>query len=322
MPSLNLLQWSFKQKLAVNRNLSNLFYFTVSLAFLLLLGVPQNSWTQSTQHQQNFKISPLQEGEFLLLAKKPGEALKVFQNFWEKEPKNSYAVRGIVRSYQALEKLPEAVSLLKGYLEKHPQSSSAAYGLGFALYLQEKFKESRKTLRAAIDLDRKNALALNNMSAVLVEFKEYAEALKKVKEAMDIAPGEWMFYRNLQMIYSTAGQPDQFQKEYRQLLKEKSSVKAKGYGLILAQQLRQKSFKLYVDGKVDESIHAIIGMLSFYREINHEPGIVAGLFSLAVLYEEQGKEKLALEKYREVLKINPQHIQASEKMRSLSQKKD
>ena len=92
--------------------------------------------------------------------------------------------------------------------------------------------------------------------------------MKKVKEAINIAPGELMFYRNLQMIYSSAGQSDQFEKDYRHSFKEKDSAKTKGYGLVLAQQLRQKSFKLYADGKVDESIEAIIGMLGFYREID------------------------------------------------------
>ena len=124
------------------------------------------------------------------------------------------------------------------------------------------------------------------------------------------------------MICASSGQRDRFEKEYKDLLAGEFHAKAKGYGLILAQQLRQKSFKLYVDGKIDESISAIDAMLNLYREINHESGIVAGLFSLAVLYEEQGKLELALKKYREVLKINPQHIQAREKMRSLSPKKD
>ena len=300
----------------------HLFRFVLVLAHFLFFGIPQATWAQSPQHLQNFKVSPLQEGDYLLLAKKPAEALKVFKNFWQKEPQNSYAVRGIVRAYQVLDNLPEAVSLLNGYLEEHPQSSSAGYGLGFALYLQGKFEESRKVLNIAVERDPQNVLALNNLAAVLAEFKEYEGALKRVKEAMRIAPREKMFYRNLQMIYSAAGQPDQFEKEYRQLLKEKSFVEAKGYGLILAQQFRQKSFKLYVEGKVDESINAIVTMLDFYREINHKPGVVAGLFSLAVLYEEQGKESIALEKYREVLKINPQHIQAREKMRSLGQKKE
>ena len=310
------------QKLTVGKNLINLFYFAIVLTFLLFFWTPQFTWAQSPQHLQSFNISPLKEGEFFLLAQKPGEALKVFKNLWQQEPRNNYAVRGIVRSYHALGKLQEAVSLLSPYLEKHSQSSSAAYGLGFAFYLQGKFEESRRVLNTALSLDRENALALNNLSAVLAELKEYADALKRVKEAINISPNEWMFYRNLQMIYASSGQPDQFEKEYRQLLAEKVPVKTKGYGLILAQQLRQKSFKLYVDGKIEECINAIIAMLDLYREINHVPGIVVGLFSLAVLYEEQGKGELALEKYREVLKINPQHIQAREKMQSLSPKKE
>jgi tetratricopeptide (TPR) repeat protein len=310
------------QKLPAGKNRINLFHFAIVLTFLLFFGIPQFTWAQSPQHLQSFNISPLKEGEFFLLSKKPGEALKVFKNLWKQEPQNSYAVRGIVRSYHALGTLQEAVSLLSRYLEKHSQSSSAAYGLGFAFYLQGKFEESRRVLNTALSLDRKNALALNNLSAVLVELQEYAGALRRVKEAISIAPNEWMFYRNLQMIYASSGKPDQFEKEYRQLLAEKFPAKAKGYGLILAQQLRQKSFKLYVDGKIDECINTIVAMLDLYREINHAPGIVAGLFSLAVLYEEQGKDKLALEKYREVLKINPQHIQAHEKMQSLSPKKE
>jgi tetratricopeptide (TPR) repeat protein len=306
----------------VKRYCANTFLFAIVLTLPVILITPSFSWAQPPQHSQSFKISALKKGEFFLLSKKPDEALKVFKDLWQKEPQNSYAVRGIVRSYDALDKVQEAVSLLSGYLERHPQSSSAAYGLGYAFYLQGKFEESKKVLNKAISLDPKNALAINNISAVLVEFKEYESALKRVKEAIDVAPKELMFYRNLQMIYSSSGQPDQFEKDYRQLLAEKNSEKANGYGLILAQKLRQKSFRLYAEGRVDESIEAIIGMLDFYREIDHEPGIVAGLFSLAVLYEEQGKEKLSLEKYREVLKINPQHIQAREKVRSLGLKKD
>jgi len=257
-----------------------------------------------------------------LLAKKPAEALEVFKDLWQREPQNSYAVRGIVRSYQALEKLPEAVPLLNQYLEKHPQSSSATYGLGYVLYLQGKLEESRNILKEGLKFDPENALALNNLAAVLAEMKEYPDALKTVKQAINITPDELMFYRNLQMIYNSAGQPARFVEEYRHFIAEGPLEQAKRYGLVLGQQLRQKSFKLYVDDNIDETIKTIGEMLDIYREINHEPGIVAGLFSLAVLYEEQGRLELALEHYREVLKINPQHIQAREKARSLGPKKD
>ena len=288
----------------------------------MFLGVSQVVLAQPPQHLQNFKISPLQKGEFLLLSKKPGEALKVFKDLWQLEPQNSYAVRGIVRSYNALDQLPEVVDSLSPFLEESTRASSAAYGLGYAFYLQGKFNKSQKVLSRALGFDSRNVLALNTMAAVQAELKEYESALQKVKEAINIAPGELMFYRNLQMIYSMSGQSGKFENEYKRLLNDNDPTRAKGYGLVLAQKLRQKSFKLYADGKVDECINAISDMLTIYRAINHESGVVAGLFSLAVLYEEQGKDKLALEKYGEVLKINPQHIQAREKSKILRQKKD
>ena len=309
-------------KLIVQKNFGNSFRFAIVLPLVLFFGILSPTWAQSPKHLQSFDISPLQKGEFFLLGKKPGEALKIFQDLWKKEPQNSYAVRGIVRSHQALKKLPEAVSFLNKYLEKNSQSSSATYGVGYAFYLQGRFEESRKALGESLNFDQENALALNNMAAVLIELKEYASALTQVKEAIRIAPNELMFYRNLQMIYVGAGNPEKFEKEYRHLRAEGFSAQAKRYGLVLAQQLRQKSFKLYANGKIDKTISTIVDMLDLYREINHKPGIVAGLFSLAVLYEEQGKVELALEKYQEVLKINPQHIQAREKLRSLRLKRD
>ena len=292
------------------------------LTFFILLVITQPTSAQSPEHLQIFELPPLRQGEFLLSGKKPEEALKVFKGLWNKEPRNNYAVRGIVRSYQALEKLPEAASFLQQTLERNQKSSAAAYGLGYTRYLQNRFEESKRALKDAIHLDPKNALALNNLGAVLAELKQYEDALQRVKQAMDLIPGELMFYRNLQMIYVRSGQADKFEEEYRQHLKAGSQGKAKGYGLVLAQQLRQKSFKLYVDGKMDETLDAISGMLKVYQDIDHQPGIVAGLFSLAILYEERGEIDLAVEKYREVLKINSQHIQAREKLHLLEQKKE
>ncbi len=301
---------------------ARLFQFVIGLFVLISFVAPQLIWAQAPQHLQGLKVSPLEKGEFLLFSKKSEEALKVFEDFWKQEPENSYAVRGVVRSYRALNKIPDVISKLKTHLEKQPGSSAASYGLGYAYYLQGKFKESRKVLNEALKFDPKNVLALNNLSATLAEEQDYKGALDKVREAIGIAPNELMLYRNLQMIYASSGQADKFEKEYRALLTEKVSAKARGYGLVLAQQLRQKSFKLYAGGQVDDCIRTIDEMLVVYREVDHKPGIVAGLFSLAVLYEEQGKTELALEKYREVLKINPQHIQASEKSKLLGQKKE
>jgi len=58
-----------------------------------------------------------------------------------------------------------------------------------------------------------------------------------------------------------------------------------------------------------------MAMVDIYREIDHASGRVAGLFSLGLLYEEQGELERAREYYRNLLKINPDHIQAREKIR-------
>jgi len=295
--------------------------FILTVVFCIKTSGPV--WAQTPPvHLQQHEISPLRKGEFLLFSKKTEEALKLFKELWRDEPGNGYAVRGIVRSYQALDQLSQADSFLSEHLEQYPRSSSAAYGLGYTYYLQGRFEEAKKVLMESVNLDSGNALALNNLGAVLAELDQNESAVLKVREAIDRAPEELMFYRNLEMIYVRSGQPLRFRDDYQQLLSEKALLKAKGYGLILAQQLRQKSFKLYAEGKMKECIESIAAMLEFYREIDHQPGVVAGFFSLAVLYEEQGEIEQAVTYYREVLKINPQHIQAQERMRSLESKKE
>lgn len=300
---------------------NNWNFLRLTLALFIVLTLISSASAQTLEHFMETDISPLRQGDFYLFSKKPEAALNVFKSLWTKEPQNNYAVRGIVRSYRALGKLPEAASFLKQTLEENTQSSAAAYGLGYTRYLQNRFEDSKGILLNSLRFNPANALALNNLGAVLVELKRYEDATKNVKEAIHRAPGELMFYRNLQLIYVRSGQADKFEEEYRQHLQTGPRNKAKGYGLVLAQQLRQKSFKLYADGKLDETLNAISGMLKVYQEINHPPGIVAGLFSLAILYEEQGALERAIEKYQEVLKINPRHLQAQEKLRLLEQKK-
>jgi len=78
---------------------------------------------------------------------------------------------------------------------------------------------------------------------------------------------------------------------------------------------------LYSDGDVPGAIEKILAMVDIYREIEHTPGLVAGLFSLGLLYEERGDVERSRENYRNVLKINPNHIQAREKVRQFEVEK-
>jgi len=266
-------------------------------------------------------LNPTQQAEMLLLSGKFEEAIQAYQKLWEEDEINSYAIRGLVRAYWAAGQSKDLKKYLNRFLSEHPDSSSARYGLGFTFYLDKRFYESEKILREVLEQNPENALALNTLGAVLVHLKSLDEAVQRVKEAIAIDPSELMFYRNLYSIYSKGDRTGIFLKEYQEHLKKGKRQVAFGYGSIFAQNLRQRSFRLYSDGNVPGAIEKILAMVDIYREIEHTPGLVAGLFSLGLLYEERGEVERSRENYRNVLKINPNHIQAREKVRQFEVEK-
>ncbi len=56
-------------------------------------------------------------------------------------------------------------------------------------------------------------------------------------------------------------------------------------------------------------------LLDVYRKIDYVNGLVPGLFSLGLLYEEKGDLEKSEKYFREVLAINPEHIQARKKLK-------
>lgn len=288
-----------------------LYCFTVCLSFFFLLkisllfaqpGFPPN-------------LTPRQEAEFLLLQKRYEESIRLYTQILEKEGGDSPDFRGLVKAYAAVNRLADAEEFLKRYIATHPESSSALYAYGYIRYLQEQDVPAGEYLAKALDIDPENTLALNNLGAVLARRKLFPEAIDKVKKAIAIKPTELLFYQNLKSIYEAMGESDRFIAEYREYRESGQNSIVEGYGKTIATALRQEGFKLYSQQKTGEAIDAFIRMLQVYREIKHAPGEVAALFSLGLLYEETGDIKNAEKYYREVLAINPNHIQAKEKIK-------
>ena len=59
-------------------------------------------------------------------------------------------------------------------------------------------------------------------------------------------------------------------------------------------------------------------ILDIYRQINDVKGQVPALFSLGLLHEESGNVQRSQEFFKQVLSINPGHIQAREKVRPMN----
>ncbi len=114
-------------------------------------------------------------------------------------------------------------------------------------------------------------------------------------------------------------QSAQFMEEFESAKKEKSKVKMLGYGRAYASVLRQEGFGLYEKGDIPGALDKMNAMLTVYRDVGHRTGEVSALFSLALLEEESGKIEQAVNHYKTLLKINPDHIQARDRLDKIRQ---
>lgn len=286
------------------------------IGLLLWALVPASPFAQESPHPGNFNLTPRQRAETFLYRKEYEKAVEAFQTLLEKGGGESPVFRGLVRAYRGSGRLQEAEKFLKEYLRVHPASSPAHYGLGYSFYLMENDSAAMEQFDEALRLDPKNALAWNNRGASLARTKSYTFAVKSVKEAIRLEPSNPMYYKNLLAIYQKMGEPGLFFAEFREYVKGGSRLLAQGYGKTLAVTLRQEAFGLYAKGKLDASIAKFSEMVKIYREIEYTQGLVPGYFGLGILFEEKGDQEKAQDYFRKVLSINPNHIQAREKVKN------
>jgi len=289
-----------------------------AFAFFLAFYTAPYTAAQIPEHK-GIKPGPLAQGSFLAAGKRFKEALQFYKEAIERDPKNNYAFRGLVRSYKGSDQLHEGATFLKNYLTQHPNSSSALYGLGFLYYLKDDRRASEEFLLKAAAENPLNALALNNLGALYSLEKDFPKAISLTKKAIALNPSENMFFRNLHGIYSSSGSPDKFENEFHKILKSGATDTAHGYGTTLARQFRQEGFRLYSQGKPREALNKFLKILDLYKKINHDRGVVTALFSIGVLYEEQGEIEEAKNFYHKVLKKSPLHIQAQERLKNLAE---
>ena len=267
------------------------------------------------QHSGGFSLSQKQKAEFLLTRGQYDEARDAYEALLKENAEDSSLYRGIVKAYSGAGRLDEAEGFIRNHLSRHPDSSAGHYGLGFFYYLQEDDPKAREFLEKAIQLDAGNALAWNNLGASLSRTKSYTFAVEKVKEAIRLEPSNPMFYNNLSLIFRAMGETGLFFAEYQEYVRRGENVLAQGYGRVIAKTLRQEAFAAYSQGNLDKSIDKFTETAKVYSDIDHKPGLVGTYFGLGTLYEEKGEIELAQKYYKKVLSINPDHIQAREKVK-------
>ena len=294
---------------------ANLKRSSVWIIILLSLFSPSLVCSQPLNHSSSSLLSPIQRAEFLLKESLNEEALLLYQSLVLKDGANGYAFRGLVRAYKRMGRLDEAESWVETYLTEKPFSSAALYASGYIFFLKEDIKKAEELFKKALEQDDTNALALNNLGAIRLSKKSYTQAVNLVRKAIQINPKEPMFFKNLETIYKQMGNPSLIITDYNFYLKEKEDLDLiRGYGMAVGRNMRQASFRLYNKGYLEKTILKWVEIEKIYKEIDHQSGLVSVYFSLGILYEEKGESQNAKNYFDLVLKLNPLHIQAKERL--------
>ena len=284
------------------------------LLFFSISFQPSHIFAQVHPGLENFNISVKNEAEVLFARGQYKESIEKYKEVLKLEGETSYIFRTMLKAWKAMDDLNSAEKFLNNY--QTSTSTHVWYAFGYLNYLREDYPNAEKSFEQAIKMDSKNGLAWNNWGAILSEKEEYTLAVKKVQRAIDVNPRETIFVSNLNAIYKKMGELDRFEKEYKKLLQRKSKQRAFTYGKVLARVIRQKAFGFYSKGELDNTILGFEEMLKINQEIDDIKGQVPVFFSLGLLHEEKGNIKKAQEYFTRVLSINPNHIQAKDKIKT------
>ncbi len=290
--------------------ISFLFFFTLSFNSSQL-------FAQVHPGYEKFNFSEKDEAEVLFARKRYVESLEKFKSVLKSEEGTSYIFRTMLKAWNAIGGLNDAENFLQSYQKSNKDSSHVWYAFGYLNYLQENYPAAGKNFERAIKINPENGLAWNNWGAIFSERKQFAVAVEKVQRAIKANPKEPIFIWNLHKIYLEMGEPNRFKSEYKNLLTQNSKQLAWGYGKTLVRVIRQKAFGSYAKGELDKAILGFEEMLEIYQEIGDVKGQVPALFSLGLLNEEKGNTQIAQEFFARVLAINPNHIQARDKIKPL-----
>jgi len=306
-----ILNLPFKYKISSQCNWAELLHvFCLLPAFMFL--VLGSAIAEAQPHGEGIQFSEKNRADFYFSQGQFKKAIETYKLALEENGQSGYIFRSMVRAWDALGAHDEAKTYLNEYRRSNEKSSEVWYALGYLHYIKNEEKKAEEFFKKATTLDSANGLAWNNWAAVLVNNKRYSEALLKVRTAIQTNPKELMYFFNLKKIFEEMGEPNRFEEEYLENVKQGSG--AWGYGKVLARSMRQKAFKDYDKGELVKAIAGFEKILNIYRKINDIDGQVPALFSLGLLHEENGDVEKGQEFFRKVLSINPAHIQAREKV--------
>jgi tetratricopeptide (TPR) repeat protein len=171
---------------------------------------------------------------------------------------------------------------------------------------------------------------LRALVELYVQAQRPGDAIKALKALADLAPDSLSYCSRLASALDAIGQTDTAIEQYRRLLERQPQLAAAHFNLALL----LKKNKLFADAVTEyeaaislgidgmQQVYSNLGVLyadmrnvemaaqMYARALEVDPGYVPAMFNLAGLLEESGKRPQAIDYYRQILDITPQHWEA------------
>lgn len=227
-------------------------------------------------------------------------AIAEWQRALELSPEDDRAHNNAGLLLASVGRFDEAVPHFEKALKVNPAYPDAHSNLGVALAGMGKLDEAIAEFEKALEVNPGSAEAHNNLGRVLVREGKLDDAITHYQKAVEITPDSVSIQNNFGVALARQGRLDEAIAHFEKALSlgPDSAEAHNGLAVALVQQ-----------GRADE------GVAHFERALANNPQYAEAHFNLGdALYYLKGRAEEALEQWRMVLRIDPNHVAALNEM--------
>ncbi|MFC1509817.1 tetratricopeptide repeat protein [Candidatus Omnitrophota bacterium] len=253
-----------------------------------------------------------------------------YKEILEEAPNNPIMQTNLGSTYLAQGKHEEAKKRYYKALEIDPNSAEAYTGLGNVFLEEGNSREARKYFSKALEINPTLVEALFKTGDAYLLTENFIQAIASYKKALSVRPNYIEVYNNLGIVYLRMNNTKEAKEQFYQAIRINPDYGMAHYNLanalknegkyeeaideyLRAKKLIPENYEICNDLGI---VYSIIGQLDNAKEqFNDAVKItnnVESQFFLGVTNIKQGKNELAVQHFKEVLKINPNHIDAHE----------
>lgn len=203
----------------------------------------------------------------------------------------------------------EAESFFNQALSIDPDNRKAAFGIGNLRLKQDKLQDGINILEGILEKRPDDVKTLNLFIDACTKSGDYAKAEKGLRHMITLEPAEPAHHERLGYVFLKKGAYGNAISEFKAIIDD------------CAQKQEFDKIKKIVQDILEadnKNIDAHTMLIDVYEKTGNEGGKIAEYLSIADIYLEQSDLDKAANVYREVLKIDPNNIEAKKRLDEIS----